>query len=68
MPVDDAEVPTTCTEAGETAGTHCSVCGMVLTAQEEIPALGHEFNEWNTRGIVLAWDIKQFFIRIIKLL
>ena len=19
------------------------------------------FNEWNTRGIVLAWDIKQFF-------
>ena len=21
----------------------------------------HWFNEWNTRGIVLAWDIKQFF-------
>ncbi len=20
----------------------------------------HWFNEWNTRGIVLAWDIKQF--------
>jgi len=21
----------------------------------------HWFNEWNTRGKVLAWDIKQFF-------
>jgi len=26
-----------------------------------IKAIMHWFNEWNTRGRVLAWDIKQFF-------
>lgn len=38
--VDEA-VPATCTEAGKTAGKHCSVCDKVLVAQEEIPANGH---------------------------
>lgn len=38
--VDEA-VPATCTEAGKTAGTHCSVCDKVLVAQEEVPANGH---------------------------
>ena len=37
---DPAKRPT-CTETGLTEGSHCSVCGEVLTAQEEIPALGH---------------------------
>lgn len=32
----------TCTEKGFTDGTKCSVCGEILTAQEEIPALGHK--------------------------
>jgi len=31
----------TCTETGLTEGKKCSVCGEVLTTQEEIPALGH---------------------------
>ena len=31
----------TCTETGLTEGKHCTVCGEVLTAQEEVPALGH---------------------------
>ena len=31
----------TCTEVGFTEGTQCSVCGDVLSAQEEIPAFGH---------------------------
>jgi len=31
----------TCTATGLTEGVKCSVCGEVLTAQEEIPALGH---------------------------
>ena len=32
----------TCTETGLTDGTRCSDCGEVLTAQETIPALGHD--------------------------
>ncbi len=37
----DAEIAATCTESGKTAGSHCSVCGQILIAQEEIPQLGH---------------------------
>ncbi|MBQ9429346.1 MAG: leucine-rich repeat protein [Clostridia bacterium] len=33
----------TCTENGLTAGVKCSVCDAVLTAQEGIPALGHDY-------------------------
>ena len=32
----------TCTETGLTDGVKCSVCGEILTAQEVIPALGHD--------------------------
>ena len=38
----DEAVDPTCTENGLTEGGHCPVCGEVLTAQEEIPALGHK--------------------------
>ncbi len=34
-------VAPTCTETGLTEGVKCSVCGEILTPQEEIPALGH---------------------------
>ena len=34
-------VNATCTETGLTEGAKCSDCGETLTAQEEIPALGH---------------------------
>ena len=40
-PVDVAEQPATCTEAGHTAGTKCSVCDAILSGMEEIPATGH---------------------------
>ena len=40
-PVDVAEQPATCTEAGHTAGTKCSVCAAILSGMEEIPATGH---------------------------
>lgn len=40
-PVDVAEQPATCTEAGHTAGTKCSVCGAIISGMEEIPATGH---------------------------
>ena len=40
-PVEVAEQPATCTEAGHTAGTKCSVCEAILSGMEEIPATGH---------------------------
>ena len=41
-----AAVPATCTEPGLTEGSKCSSCGQMLKAQEEVPALGHEWGEW----------------------
>ena len=40
-PVEVAEKPATCTEAGHTAGTKCSVCDAILSGMEEIPTTGH---------------------------
>ena len=42
-----AEDPT-CTDAGLTRGSKCFVCGEILVAQEEIPALTHDFRGWQT--------------------
>lgn len=42
----DQAVSPTCEKAGKTAGSHCEVCGKVLKAQETIPALCHEWGEW----------------------
>ena len=36
--------PASCTETGLTAGVKCSVCGEILTAQQEIPATGHGYD------------------------
>ena len=41
----DPAVPPTCTEPGLTEGSHCAVCGQVLTAQQTIPATGHSWDE-----------------------
>ena len=35
----------TCTENGLTEGVKCTACGMMLTAQKEIPALEHSFRD-----------------------
>ncbi|MBR2580151.1 MAG: Ig domain-containing protein, partial [Cutibacterium sp.] len=43
--VTDEAVAATCTETGLTEGSHCSVCGEVLVAQEVVPALGHDWDE-----------------------
>ena len=40
--VDPAVAPT-CTTAGKTQGSHCSVCGDVLVEQQEIAKLGHNY-------------------------
>lgn len=44
--VPDAAVAPTCTEPGKTEGSHCSVCGEVLTAQQTVNALGHDMGEF----------------------
>ncbi len=42
-PVTDPGIPATCTEDGLTEGSHCQVCGAVLTPQEILPATGHSY-------------------------
>ena len=37
----------TCTETGLTAGTYCTVCSVIGTKQETVPALGHSMGQWN---------------------
>lgn len=44
--VIDPAVEVTCEEAGKTEGSHCSVCGEVIKAQEVISATGHSWGEW----------------------
>lgn len=39
--VKDAAIVATCTSAGRTEGSHCSVCGTVITPTTVIPAKGH---------------------------
>ena len=42
--VKDAAVAATCESEGKTEGSHCSVCGTVITEQESIPATGHSWD------------------------
>ena len=44
----DAAVAPTCITAGKTEGKHCSVCNEVLVAQNDVNALGHDYEEWTT--------------------
>ena len=41
VPVTDPAVPATCTKTGLTTGSHCSVCGAVITAQKTVPKKEH---------------------------
>ena len=41
--VEDAAVAATCTESGLTAGSHCSICGEVITAQTVVQPTGHKY-------------------------
>ena len=45
-PVTDAAKAATCTRPGLTAGSHCGVCGEVLTEQRTIAARGHDYGAW----------------------
>ena len=44
--VTDKGYPATCTTAGKTDGSHCSVCGAVIKAQTTITATGHKSSGW----------------------
>ncbi len=43
--VVDVAVEPACTTAGKTEGSHCTRCGEVLTEQETVKALGHDWAE-----------------------
>ena len=43
--VKDAAVESTCTKAGKTEGSHCSVCGKILKEQKETPLKDHTWDE-----------------------
>ena len=46
--VTDKGYPATCTTAGKTDGSHCSVCNTVIKVQTVIDATGHKSSAWIT--------------------
>lgn len=53
--VNDAAVAATCTATGLSAGSHCSACNTVITAQTQTAALGHSYGAWSvTTGATLS--------------
>ena len=57
-PVVDAAVAPTETTDGLTEGSHCGVCGAVLTAQEVIPMLDPTIDPWFSRAATTEADAK----------
>lgn len=57
-PVTDPAVAPTETTDGLTEGSHCSVCGAVLTAQEVIPMLDSTIDTWFSRAATTEADAK----------
>ena len=57
-PVVDAAVAPTETTDGLTEGSHCGVCGAVLTAQEVIPMLDPTIDTWFSRAATTEADAK----------
>ena len=63
---DDAPVAPTCTSVGLSSGVHCSECGMVIVAQQELPMVDHTYSGENdatcnkcgfTRDVVCAHGV-----------
>lgn len=57
-PVVDAAVAPTETTDGLTEGSHCGVCGVVLTAQEVIPMRDPTIDTWFSRAATTEADAK----------
>lgn len=58
IPVTDPAVAPTETSDGLTEGSHCGVCGAVLTAQEVIPMLDPTIDTWFSRAATTEADAK----------
>ena len=54
--VTDPAVAPGCNTTGLTAGSHCSKCGIVITAQETVPAAGHRYTYRVTAGNCSTYD------------
>ncbi|MBQ6065363.1 MAG: hypothetical protein IJK89_00950, partial [Clostridia bacterium] len=67
-PVTDKAVAATCTADGKTEGTHCSVCGKVLTAQTTVKAKGHQWDNGKitTTATCTADGVKTFTCSVCK--
>ena len=44
-PITDERVEPTCTSKGLTEGSHCSVCNEVISKQEVLPTLSHQYGQ-----------------------
>lgn len=64
--LDQAAIAATCTQAGMTAGSHCNVCGEVLTEQSTIPAIGHQWTEGvvTTKPTCMSKGLKYFYCTV----
>lgn len=61
--VKDMSVAPTCTTAGKTEGSHCSVCHEILLKQEELPAEGHVWDKGSvTREATLGKEGERTYI------
>lgn len=58
IPVTDPAVAPTETSDGLTEGSHCGVCGAVLTAQEVIPMRDPTIDPWFSRAATTEADAK----------
>ncbi len=54
--VTDEAVEPTCITLGNTEGSHCAICNDIITAQETIPAIGHD---WAAADYVWSTDNSQ---------
>jgi len=48
--VTDGAISATCTKTGKTAGSHCSVCGKVITAQKTVAKKAHTYKTYTTKA------------------
>ena len=56
----------TCAAPGKTEGSRCSVCGTILTAQADIPALAHQWGSWYTDRAATCTEHGQEFSTCLK--